>query len=268
MSNVFSIFAVSDATGELANNVAVAASRQFENLKIKIYRRPRVRTEQKIKDVVAEAKSRHGVIVFTMVSQQLRRQVLSIAQAEGVVIMDVMGPVLDALAHYLHTLPSDEPGLQYKATQDYFKRTEAIEFTVQHDDAMHLESIAEADIVLLGISRASKTPLSIFLAYQGYRCANIPIMTDVPLPETLFTLDRKKMVGLVIAPDPLSEMRGTRLKKLGRSDAEQYAQPDFIQKELEYAKEQFAKLEGMLVVDVTGKAIEEIASEIIHTLGL
>lgn len=267
-SNSFNVFAVSDATGGLSHNLAIAAVRQFQDIHVKTYRRGRVNTLAQIISVVSEVRERQGVILFTMVSHDLRRQMLSEAKKEGVVAMDIMGPVLDMLSHYFHRLPSDEPGLQYKFTQDYYKRTEAVEFAVRHDDGLGLETLSHADIILLGISRTSKTPLSIYLAFQGYRCANIPIVREVPLNEKVFELDRKKMVGLILHPEKLATMRSTRLKKLGRPDSENYAQMEHIEEELKYADGIFKKMGDMPVIDVSGKAIEEVASEIIHRLHL
>lgn len=268
IKNSFTVFAVSDATGGLAQSLAVAVARQFPDVKAKIIRRGKVTSAKLISDVVQEVKEKQGVIVFTMVSQSLRRDLLSEAKKEGVVVMDVMGPVLDMFSHYFHTLPSDEPGLQYKVTQDYYKRTEAVEFAVRHDDGLGLDSIQHADIILLGISRTSKTPLSIYLAFHGYRCANIPIVRGVPVPEKIFELDPKKLVGLVVSPEKLATVRSTRLKKMGRPDSEDYAQMEHIEQELKEAQIIFRKLGEIPVIDVTGKATEEVASEVIQQLKL
>lgn len=259
--------AVSDATGELAHNLAVASARQFQGVDAKIIRRGRV-THKNIPNVIEEARLKHAVILFTMVSHDFRRELLSEAKKAGVIAMDVMGPVLDMLSNYFHTLPSDEPGLQYKISRDYYKRTEAVEFSVRHDDGLEIETIDQADIVLLGISRTSKTPLSIYLAYHGYRCANIPLMIGIEVPEKLKEVDKKKLVGLLILPQELSAMRSTRLKKMGRPDSEPYAQKDHIEKEIGHAREVFEKLGVKIVVDVTGKATEEVASEILHALSM
>lgn len=268
LSTTFQVYAVSDATGSLSNNLAIAAIRQFADIKAKVIRRARINTQEQIALVVAEAKQNHGVIVFTMVSQECRRLLLTEAKKEEVVAMDVMGPTLDMLSHYFHKLPSDEPGLQYKVTQDYFKRTEAMEFAVGHDDGLGLETIHQADIILLGISRTSKTPLSIYLAFQGYRAANVPVVKGIPFPEKLFEIDKKKLVGLIVSPEKLALVRSTRLKKLGRPDSEDYAQTEHIEEELAYAREVFRKIGDIPVIDVTGKAIEEIASEIVNQLRL
>ncbi|MBX7148639.1 kinase/pyrophosphorylase [bacterium] len=262
----FTIYVLSDATGELAHSMAIASARQFENVDVDIIRKSFVSTDEQIKEVVSEAKTRHGVIMFTMVSQEVRRKVLTESKAQEIVAIDIMGPSLDMLSNYFHTLPSAEPGLQYKVTRDYYKRTEAVEFTVKHDEGQGLDTLSEADIVLMGISRTSKTPLSIYLAYRGYRCANIPLVTGKDLPQQVLSLPNNKVFGLILSPEHLASLRTMRLKTLGRPDTETYAQPEHVQKELDHANALFAKIPGINIIDVTGKAIEEIASEIIHTL--
>jgi [pyruvate, water dikinase]-phosphate phosphotransferase / [pyruvate, water dikinase] kinase len=264
----FAIYAVSDATGELAVNLATSAIGQFPEIDVEIIRRPGITHVKKLEEVVAEVKKRHAVILFTMVSNELRREMLTIAKRENVIAMDIMGPALDMLANYFHQLPSSEPGLQYGVTRDYFNRTEAVEYATRHDEGLGVDDLESADIILIGISRTSKTPLSIYLAYQGYRTANMPIVVGVPLPQKIFELDYKKLVGLIVSPDRLMVFRSSRLKNLGRPDSEQYAQREHIEKELAYAKEIFSKLPGITIVDVTGKAIEEIASEILHDKAL
>lgn len=259
----FAIYAVSDATGRLAYTLALAASRQFPETKVELQRRIGIDAVDKIHGVVQEVKNRHAVILFTMVSQERRRQMLEIAHEAGVVAMDIMGPALDMMANYFHKLPSDEPGLQYKITKDYFKRTEAVEFTVRHDDGDNLETIGEADLVILGISRATKTPLAIYLAYRGYRCATIPVVKDQQIPQKIYELDAKKLVGLIPNPERLVSMRANRLKKLGRAEDEVYAQEAYVHAEIEYSRTLFEKLPGLCVIDTKGKAIEEIAAEII-----
>lgn len=264
----FTIYAMSDATGELAHNLAVAAAGQFSTHNAEIVRVPRISRKERLREYVQKAKERHGVIIFTFVSTSMRQELLTLSKESGVVAIDVMGPTLDVLANYFHELPSPEPGLQYKLTQHYFKRTEAVEFTVKHDDGLGLDTIHLADIVLLGISRTSKTPLSIFLAYQGYRCANIPIVKGLPVPKVLEELPKNKLVGLVIAPQKLSTLRSSRLRKLGRPDTEAYGKVDHIKEELDYCNRLFRTLGGIPVIDVTDKAIEETASDIINILRL
>lgn len=267
MAKPFTIFALSDATGGLANSHAVAAVNQFTNHPCEIVRVPKLTDESRLEDSVLKAKECHGIIIFTFVSATMRRDLLQIAAKHQVVAIDIMGPTLDALANYFHSLPSPEPGLQYKMTQNYFKRTEAVEFTVKHDDGLGLDTINDSDIILLGISRTSKTPLSIYLAYYGYRCANMPIVKDIPLPKQVQVADHQKMIALTIEPRKLATIRSSRLQKLGRPDSESYANLSYIIEEARFAQRLYASM-GVPVIDVTGKAIEETASEVINLLRL
>lgn len=267
MNEGFSIFALSDATGDLANSMAVAAVNQFPSHQCQIVRLSKINNTEKLTEAVLQAKERRGVILFTFVSSEMRHGILQLAEEHQVVAVDVMGQTLDALSNYFHTLPSSQPGLQYKLTQKYFKRTEAVEFTVKHDDGLGLDSISQADIVLLGISRTSKTPLSIYLAYHGYRCANIPVVKDIPLPAVVHDLDRSKIVALTIDSKKLSTIRSVRLSKLGRPNDESYAKLQHIQSEIDYANRLYRSLR-VPMIDVTGRAIEESASEVLNILKL
>lgn len=267
MANHFTIFALSDATGELSHNLASSAVNQFPDHDCHIVRVPKIKDANKISDYVLKAKECHGVIIFTFVSTQMRQEILKLSKEHQVVAIDVMGPTLDSLANYFHTLPSSEPGLQYKMTSHYFKRTEAVEFTVKHDDGLGLDTIGTAEIVLLGISRTSKTPLSIYLAYHGFRCANIPVIKDLPVAPAVLAVDRSKYVALTVDANKLATIRAMRLRKLGRPESEVYASIDHIREEIDYALRLFRAL-GAPVIDVTGKAIEETASEVLNLLKL
>jgi [pyruvate, water dikinase]-phosphate phosphotransferase / [pyruvate, water dikinase] kinase len=263
----FTIFALSDATGELAHSAAVAAVNQFPDQRCDVERVVRITDKVKLEEHMLRAKEAQGVVLFTFVSQEMRLEAIKLARQNGLVAIDILGPSLDALTDYLGCPPSPEPGLQYKMTQNYYRRTEAVEFTVKHDDGLAMDSIDRADIILLGISRTSKTPLSIYLAYQGYRCANVPLVKGIPVPPPVLEIARSKLVGLTLEPNRLSKIRSTRLKKLGRADDESYASVAHIRDEIQYAQELFTKLK-LPVLDVTGKAIEETASDIIAMLGL
>lgn len=267
MTTQFTVFAISDATGELAHKLSVAAVRQFPQQNPKIVRVSEINNKNEILPFVLKAKECRGIIVFTFVSSEMRREMLKLSKEHEIVAIDVMGRTLDVLANYLHTLPSSEPGLQYKLTQNYFNRTEAVEFAVKHDDGLGLDSIHESDIILLGPSRTLKTPLSIYLAYNGYRCANFPILKDVALPEMVSQCDRNKLIGLTMKAERLSMMRSERLRKLGRSASEGYASLSHICEEIEYASRIYRDLK-IQTVNITGKAIEESASEILQVLHL
>ena len=262
-----SIFAVSDATGELAVSIATAALKQFKEEGVPVYRRVKIRTPERIAKIVSEAKEQSGFIVFTLVSHELRQHLLEAAARENVMAIDVMGPVMENLAQYIHKTPSDQPGLQYQAGESY-RRNEAIDFAVKHDDGLGLETLDLADVVLLGISRTSKTPLSMYLAYRGFKTANVPIVPPLGLPEALRLVSRRKLVGLTISGEKLVELRSTRLARLGRPRLERYANLEAIREELVFANKIFNGLGPCPVIDVTSKAIEEIASEILMVLGI
>jgi len=261
------IYAVSDATGEMAMNVAFAAMRQFKVENVNILRRAKITDTNRIRQVITESKKNHGIILHTLVSHELRKIFHEEAEKEGVVAIDIMGPVMDVLSTYFHATPSDEPGLKYRVTKDYFKRQEALEFTVKHDDGLGFDTLEAADIVLLGISRTSKTPLSIYLAYRGYKVANIPLIREVPLPAEIHKVDRSKLVGLLVSSQQLVQFRESRLMKLGRPLSEEYANINRVNEELEYCRSVYEQLGGIPVIDVTDKAIEEVASEVLMVLG-
>ncbi len=262
------IYAVSDATGELAISVAVAALRQFQQQGVSVLRRSKVQSLERAAKIIREAQETGGLVVYTFVAEDLRLGFQRLVAEAKLDAVDVMGPVMAIFSRYLETAPSDQPGLQYKITSDYFRRNEAIEFTVKHDDGQGLETLDQADIVLLGISRTSKTPLSIYLAYRGFKVANVPLIKSVAVPPVVRTLSHRKIVGLTISPEKLSELRGARLIRLGLSPTESYADIEVIREELLFAKRLFSDLEDIPIIDVTMKAIEEVATEILTVLGL
>ena len=260
------VYAVSDATGDLAFAATLAAARQFSDQNVVILRRSAVTTPEKIARVIMEVHENGGFIVFTLVSQSLREILTSHSKQTGVVAVDLTGPILDKLSEMLHAVPSDRPGLKYRFTPDYFKRNEAVEFTVKHDDGLGLESLHEADIILVGISRTSKTPLSIYLSYRGYKVANVPIVLGVKPPQQLFEVEASRIVGLTIAPKNVAEFRQIRLSKMGQKPHSSYADIETVRTEIGYAQKIFSRLGNCPVIDVTAKAIEEIASEILNVL--
>lgn len=265
MNKKFSVYALSDATGDLAHSLAVAAVNQFPEHDCRIIRISKITGTESLEEYVLKAKESHGVILFTFVSVEMRHRILDLCKIHEVVSVDILGSTLNSLANYLHALPSLEPGLQYKLTQNYFKRTEAVEFSVKHDDGLGLSTITQADILIFGISRTSKTPLSVYLAYQGYRCANIPVVKGIAIPEAVLNMDKSKMIALTIDPAKLASIRSARLQKLGRHDNESYAKMEHIKDEIAYAIQLYRSMK-IPVIDVTNKAIEETASEVLNHL--
>ncbi|MBI3803725.1 MAG: kinase/pyrophosphorylase [Nitrospirae bacterium] len=255
------IFVVSDATGETAEKICQAALSQFADEKIVLARRHYIRSESQIEEVLQEAKARKGLIIFTFVSESLRLKIREGALQSGLLAVDLLGPLLTAMSHFLKSRPRSEPGRLHRIDTDYFSRVEAVQFTVKHDDGQNLQGVRQADIVLVGPSRTAKTPLSIYLAQFGYKVANIPIILNIPLPKEIKTIDPVKIVALIIDPQRLMEIREARLTRLNRRVAG-YADMEAIIQELNYCREIYRQNPQWGIIDVSGRAVEEVATDI------
>jgi [pyruvate, water dikinase]-phosphate phosphotransferase / [pyruvate, water dikinase] kinase len=257
------IFTVSDGTGETALSIVKAVKVQFENAEIEIERYNRIRTKEVLEEILGKALSIRATVVATIVDPNLRVFLISRALQLGVNVVDILFPLLDTLTKQLGKPPSAIPGLLRQLDNKYFKRISAVEFTVRHDDGVLSTDLKEADIILVGISRTSKTPLSMYLAHKGFRVANIPLVPGTPLPKQLFEIDQNRIIGLVIDPDRLTEIRSARIESLGHEGKEgDYADSKKVFEELEWSREIFRKNKRWPVIDVTGKALEENAVEV------
>lgn len=263
MGNYY-VLIVSDGTGETAYRLLKAAMRQFDS-DILITRYAKVRETQQIDEIVKAVKRSHTLIVHTFASRILRDYMTDRAAKEGAECIDVLGPLVEELAVFFQKKPVSKPGLLHQVDEEYFDRVEAIEFAIRHDDGESTEDLDNADIVLVGISRTSKTPLSIYLAMEGWRVANIPIVVGSKLPAKLFKLDSHKVVGLVVDPKRLAEARSFRLEQLG-VEGSSYADAERIQGELEYVEAVFEQNPEWPVIDVTGKSIEEVSQEVLDVV--
>lgn len=259
------VLVLSDGTGATAERVTQAALLQFPNIETAIERRPEVRTREQISAVVREARDRKGMIVHTLVSAELRRHLYMEATSYQVITVDLLGSILAEMAQYLESAPQLRPGLLF-SDESYFRRVDAIEFTVQHDDGQGPRDLPRADIVLVGVSRTSKTPVSIFLAYRGYRVANVPIVLDMPLPPAIDQVAPGRIVALVIDPNRLAALRHTRLRHYPQLRFT-YADLDHIRAELRYSRQLCAE-RGWPLIDVSGKAVEETAREVLNLVDL
>lgn len=260
-----SVFVLSDSVGETAELVIKAGLSQFSNGNYKIQTIPYVDDESVIDDTLQIAKLEGGLIGFTLVDPALREYLNNKAAELRIEAIDIMGPMINAMEKTFAKGPKLEPGLLYKLDQDYFKRIEAIEFAVRYDDGRDPRGISRADVVLIGVSRTSKTPLSQYLAHKRLKVANVPIVPEVNPPEELFQIDKEKCIGLKISPDHLNEIRKERIKALGLGDDASYASLKRIEEEL-YFFEKITKKIGCKVIDVSNKAIEETANMIIHMI--
>jgi regulator of PEP synthase PpsR (kinase-PPPase family) len=259
------VFVVSDSIGETAEFVVRAASSQFNGGHIDIRRVPYVVDKGTIMETVQAAKEVNGMIAFTLVVPELQQLLLEEAGKAGIPVVDIMGPMIDGLSRLFQQEPKREPGLVHRLDEDYFRRVEAIEFAVKYDDGRDPRGLLRADVILIGVSRTSKTPLSMYLAHKRLKVANVPLVPEVEPPEELFMVDNKKCIGLTIQPEQLNNIRRERLKALGLTSRANYANMERILQELEYA-EKIMKRVGCPIVDVSNKAVEETANLILDIL--
>jgi regulator of PEP synthase PpsR (kinase-PPPase family) len=256
------LFSVSDGTGETALSIVKAARVQFSETEIHLERFNKVRTREVLDEILQKALNANAIVVTTIVNPELRVFLISRAMQLGIRVVDVLFPLLETLAEELGQRPTAVPGLLRQLDSDYFKRVWAIEFTVRHDDGLGLHDLDQADVILIGISRTSKTPLSMYLGHKGYKVANIPLISKTDLPEELFKVDQNKIVALTIDPERLQEIRAARMQTLGAIRTGGYADMAKIFEEIEWAREIFKRNKRWPVIDVTEYALEENAVEV------
>lgn len=259
------VFVVSDGSGATAEQVLNAALLQFTGAQVEIVRRPEVRSEEQVRRVVCEAGQAAGLIVHTLVSDGLRGAMLREGRLHNVETIDLMGPLLARLSQQLAISPAEKPGLFRQLNEEYFRRTEAMEFAFRHDDGLRAHELARAEIVLVGVSRTLKTPLSVYLSFRGWFVANVPIVPEIDPPRELFDLPPGCVFGLTISPARLAEFRRVRQERLGGATGD-YADPASVRREVTHALDIFGQ-HGWPVVDVTDKPIEEIAAQVLVLVG-
>ncbi len=257
------VYVVSDSVGETAEFVVKAVAIQFNSGHVEIKRIPFVSDADTILDVVEEAAQGGGMIAYTLVLPELRRIIREESERRNLVTVDVMGPMMEAFGRLLGIDPRLEPGLVRRLDEEYFRRVAAIEFAVKYDDGKDPRGLLLADVVLIGVSRTSKTPLSMYLAHKRLKVANLPLVPEVEPPEELFWVPPNKVVGLTINPRQLNEIRQERLKALGLHAEANYASMERILDELDYAEKIMRKV-GCPIFDVSNKAVEEVANKILQ----
>lgn len=257
------VYIVSDSVGETGELVVKAAASQFNHEGIEIKRVPYVEDVGTIREVIALAKEHDAIIGFTLVVPQLRNFLIEEATRVGVEYVDIIGPMIDKMQDAYNVPPRQKPGLVHRLDEDYFKKVEAIEFAVKYDDGRDPRGILRADIVLVGVSRTSKTPLSQYLAHKRLKVANVPLVPEVDPPEELFKVPSSRCFGLKISPEKLNDIRRERLKSLGLNDQASYANIERIKEELVYFEKIVSRI-GCQIIDVSNKAVEETANIIIN----
>lgn len=263
MDKSITVYVLSDSIGETGELLSKAALSQFNSGKYEVRKFPYITDEDQILEILEEAKNEPSIIIYTIVIESLKGFIIEKGLEFNIPTVDLMSPALDAIETILGYPPKRESGLIRKLDENYFKKVEAVEFAVKYDDGKDPRGIKKADIVLVGVSRTSKTPLSMYLAHKNYKVANVPLVPEVPASNELFQKDKNRIIGLVANPTKLNEIRQERLKSLGLDNNANYANVERINEELEYSRLIMDKLD-CIVLDVSNKAIEETAGLIIE----
>ncbi len=258
------LFILSDSTGETAVRLVQAALAQFQDAPVRIIRRANVRSEQEVNGVIREAAGGSSLLLYSLVTAQLRRLVLEECRRHDVDSLDVLGPVLERLATHLSRMPQEKPGLFRQLREARDRVIEAVDFAFHHDDGQNADDLQRAEVVLVGVSRAMKTPTMLYMAYRGWFAANVPLIPDMAPPEPLLKVPAHRVVYLRMSPDRLLELRRVRAERTG-IPVESYATPACVRQELQYAQH-LVHTHGWQTVDVTGKSVEEVSREIIALL--
>ncbi|HEU0265101.1 MAG TPA: pyruvate, water dikinase regulatory protein [Geobacterales bacterium] len=259
---IFPIYILSDATGETVERVLRAALSQFQDVEIKLHRFSHLRSRADVTEALSQVENDRGIVIYTLVNTELARFLEEEAQRLEIVALDLITPLLYKLAEFFGKLPREKPGILYQLDAEYNRRVDAMNFAVKHDDGAEPRNLSKADLVLVGVSRTSKTPLSMYLANKGYKVANVPLVAGIDPPEELYELPPQKVIGLIIDAHRLTEIRTARLRNLRQDRKSSYAAYEQIEEELDFSRQIFRRNPGWTIIDVTNKAIEETASEV------
>jgi len=255
------VFIVSDATGITAEMVISAVLVQFKEIEPVFKRFPYIKTKEQIKAILSQAEAVQGIVIYSLISQELRAWVRREKRKIDIYTIDILGPLLERLGKIWNLNPILNPGLFRGIGEESFRLAESIDFTLRHDDGQGVETMDKADLVILGVSRTSKTPTSLYLSCNNnLKVANLPIILDIKPPDKVFKL-KTQTVGFIISPERLAFIRQKRLKYAESID---YTDITQIKKELEYSHQIFNRIKGLQLIDVTNSSIEELANKIIE----
>ncbi len=264
-SRVFHLHLVSDATGETIHSVARACIAQFEGIQPVEHFWNLVRGDRQLDEVLQALYQNPGIVLYTLVDDHLRRRLQDACCELSVPCISILDPVISSLGHYLGLRSQSRPGRQHALDAAYFSRMDAVNFALTHDDGQSTWDLHQADLILVGVSRTSKTPTCLYLANRGYNAANIPYVPGVPLPPEINQLTRPLFVGLTKDADQLVEIRRNRMRMLNQTEASDYVDPEAVRAEVLEARRLYNS-RGWPVIDVTRRAIEETAAEIVGLL--
>ena len=257
------IYLVGEGTGETIGKIAKASLAQFTREKVETKTFFLVADQAEIGRIIKQAAKEKALVAFSMINPPLRDFLIEEAERRGVNAIDVIGDFIVQLSIFLGEKPLEIPGRQHILDEDYYRRIEAINYSVKHDDGKMSEGLKHGDLILVGLSRTGKTPLATYLANQGWRVANVPLHPDMEPPGELFQVDQRKVFGLTIGVEMLVRLREARLKQLGLEPYAKYADPVMIADEIEWCKGVFKANPRWRVIDVSNKAIEEAAASIL-----
>jgi regulator of PEP synthase PpsR (kinase-PPPase family) len=261
----FHLHLVSDATGETLQMVARAAITQFADSEATEHHWTMIRTERQLNEVVVGLVEKRGIVLYTLVDETLRRDLEKACRRLNLVAVDVLMPAIRALGTFLHAESKAQPGIQHVLDEEYFERIEAMQFTLTHDDGQSMHDLNDADVVLVGVSRTSKTPTSMYLANRSVRTANVPLVPGQPLPEELENLKGPLVVGLTTSVKRLVQIRRNRMQMLNELHETDYTDEDAVKQEVAEARRLFNKM-GWEVIDVAGRSIEEASAAVLAML--
>ena len=264
MNNIYQIYLISDSTGETLDRIFTAIKAQFKNINYNIHTYSFTRTENQISKILADAeKNSKSIILYSIVDSNLAKYLANTCNQKKIPCFGVLGDLISSFSKLLNQKASHEPSGQYALNEEYYKRIEAIQFTMNHDDGNLVKEIKKSDIILLGVSRTSKTPTSIYLANKGFKTSNIPLVNENSIPKIL--RDNPKLscvVGLNTEPERLVDIRKNRMNSLKETENKSYTDLDKIKKEIDDAKNTFKKYKWP-TIDVTRKSVEETAASVI-----
>ena len=259
----FHLHLISDATGETVNLVARASLVQFDGIEQTEHVWNMIRSESQVRDIIEGVKKNPGFVLYTLVNNEIRILLENSCRELKVPCIPILDPVVNALGSYLKAEIQAAPGRQHVMDAEYFSRIEALHFVLSHDDGQATRSLNEADVIIVGVSRTSKTPTCIYLANRGLRAANVPVVPGCKLPSELIQSEKPLVVGLTNDPQQLVQIRRSRLRSLGQDEVTDYIDLETVSSEVKDAKRLFTK-QGWPVIDVTRKSIEEVSAKILQ----
>ncbi len=260
---MYHIYAISDSTGRTVDQAARVVLAQYPKIESEVHLFTNVDSFEEIDSIIKLAYENKGLLIHSFVKHELSEHIWYESRLHNLEVINLLGPVLNRFSHFLHSTPEEKPGLFSRLNRDYFRRIETTEFALKHDDGANIDGLVDAEIILLGVSRTFKTPISIYLAFKGWLVANVPIVYNMPLPDIIYKLPPEKIFCLTTNAATLSRLRNVRNEYL-QGAAPSYSSYDYVNKEIRYAGSLFNPHTSWTKVKVTAKPIEEIANNILN----